>query len=139
MRRRAVSLAALAALALSGCLGGDDEGGTAPPAKGAPKAVAELVTALDGATQRREWRRICRDLLSASARRRAGGRTCARLLRESAGDLSRPRIELVSITFRGRRRATARVRSRARGQTAIEDRLDLVRERGRYRIDALAG
>jgi hypothetical protein len=37
------------------------------------------------------------------------------------------------------RGATARVRTRARGQAPIEDRIELVRERGRFRVDALAG
>ncbi|HEY8771432.1 MAG TPA: hypothetical protein VIM03_12880 [Thermoleophilaceae bacterium] len=46
---------------------------------------------------------------------------------------------MVHITLRSRGRAAVRVRSRARGQPALEDVIELKRERGAYRVDSLAG
>jgi hypothetical protein len=131
----AAPIAIACLLALAGCdLGGDDE---APPARGAPREVAAVVRALESATRAHDWGRICSDLLTASARRRAGGRDCARLMRSSAGDLRRPRVQLVGIALR-EGGASVRVRTRASGQRPLTETLRLVRERGRYRIDALA-
>jgi hypothetical protein len=136
---RAVKRAAilgLGVLAGAGCsLGGDEE---PRPATGAPREVAEVVRALERATVRRDWATICDDLFTAPARRRAGGRDCARLLAESGEDVLRPRIEVVRIELEGDT-ARARVRTRARGQQPLEDTLLLRRVAGEYRIEALAG
>ena len=118
----------LVALALAGCsLGGGDE--DPRPVRGAPRQVARVVTELDAATRKGEYRRICNELFTASARRRAGGKDCASLLRN-------PSIELVSIRVNPRQ-AVARVRTRATGQAPIVDQLVLRREGGGYRIEAL--
>jgi hypothetical protein len=101
--------------------------------------VAATIQALDEATQKRDYRRICDDLFTAAARRRAGGGDCARLLRSAAQDVRRPRIQIVAIRVEGDR-ATVRVRSSAANQRPLVDEVELVRaERGRYRIAALAG
>lgn len=139
MRRVGRSLARAApllCLLLASCsLGGDDP----PPAPvaGAPRDVARVVAELDAATRRGQFRRICAELFTSAARRRAGGRDCASLLRSTAGGLRNPRVELVSIRVTVRE-ALARVRTRAAGQAAIEDVLVLRHEGGRYRIEALA-
>jgi hypothetical protein len=133
---RAALTASVAVLGLAGCsLGAHEE---PKAARGAPKQVAALVSTLDRATRGRDYRTICDELLTSSARRRAGGRDCARLLRSTARDVRRPRIELLAIEVSGPR-ARARVRTRAAGQPPFVDTLRLVRERGRYRIDALTG
>jgi hypothetical protein len=125
------------ALALGSCsLGGDEEG--AEPVTGSPKQVARVVQELDGAIRAGDWRAVCEDLFSSGARRRAGGRDCPRLLRSTAGDVRRPRIELLAIQIEGAR-ATVEVRTRAAGQPPLEDSLELVRERGAYRVHSLAG
>jgi hypothetical protein len=132
---RPLRAAPLVALALTGCSlgGGDDD---AQPVKGAPRDVARVVNELDSATRKGEYRRICEELFTASARRRAGGKDCASLLRSTARELRDPSIELISIRVT-RRQAVARVRTQAAGQSPIVDQLVLRRERGGYRIEAL--
>ena len=133
--KRAVILG-LGLLAGAGCsLGRDEE---PRPATGAPREVAGVVHALETATSRRDWRTICDDLFTAAARRRAGGRGCARLLAESGEEVLRPHIQLLKIELDGNA-ARARVRTRARGQGPLEDTLLLRRVRGEYRIEALEG
>jgi hypothetical protein len=128
-------LAAL--LALSGCsLGADDEKGKTEPANGAPKQVAATVRALERAVRAKDWRTVCERLFTPAARERAGGRDCVRLVRSSAGDLRRARIELVGIEV-GKAGAEARVRTQARGQAPLTDTLTLKRAGGRYRIESL--
>jgi hypothetical protein len=124
------------AIALSGCSLGADEETQTDPVRGAPKAIAATVEALEGATRRGEWRAICEDLFTPAARRRAGGDECPKLVRSSAGDVRRPRIELVSLKLK-RRRAEARVRTRARGQRPLTDVIELRRVRGGWRIESL--
>ena len=125
----------VAAVVLTGCLpGSDDE----PKAiKGAPKEVADVIARLERATQRRQFAVLCDQLFTASARARAGGKDCVALLRETAKDVRKARIRLLDVRIDGKR-ATARVRTTAEGQTAVEETIDLVRDRGRYRISALA-
>jgi hypothetical protein len=121
-------------LAGSGCsLDSDEE---PAPARGAPKEVARVVSALEAATRRRDYATICSELFTAAARRRAGGRDCPRLLEDSGREVRRPRIEVLAIELE---RGRARVRTVARGQPALMDTLLLVRERGRYRVEALGG
>src|SRR4051794_9076900 len=130
-------MAGIALLSLSGCsLGADEEKGSTEPAHGAPKQVATAVQALESAIRDRDWGAICDDLFTPAARRRAGGRDCARLVRSSAGDLRRPTIELLAIDLK-RGVALARVRTRARGQAPLTDTITLRRSDGRYRIDSL--
>ena len=127
--------APLVALALAGCSlgGGDDE---PQPVKGAPRDVARLVSDLNLATRKGEYRRICEQLFTSSARRRAGGKDCPSLLRSTARGLRNPSIELVSIRVTPKQ-ALARVRTRAAGQAPIVDQLVMRREGGVYRIEAL--
>ena len=132
---RTLRAAPLVALALAGCSlgGGDDE---PQPVKGAPRDVARLVSDLNLATRKGEYRRICEQLFTSSARRRAGGKDCPSLLRSTARGLRNPSIELVSIRVTPKQ-ALARVRTRAAGQAPIVDQLVMRREGGVYRIEAL--
>ena len=125
----------VAAVALTGCLPGSDD--EPKPIKGAPKEVADVIARLERATQRRQFAVLCDQLFTASARARAGGKDCVALLRETAKDVRQARIRLLDVRINGRR-ATARVRTTAEGQTAVEETIDLVRQRGRYRISALS-
>ena len=128
-------VALLAAVAITGCAPGSDDG--PKPIKGAPKDVADVIARLERATQQRQFGVLCDELFTRSARARAGGKGCVALLRETAKDVRRARIRLLDVRINGNR-ATARVRTTAEGQTAVEESIDLVRERGRYRISALA-
>lgn len=129
--------ALLALAALAGCSGGGGEADP-PPAKGAPKAVAAAIDRLERAAQRRDFAGICRDLLAADARERAGGGDCAQLLRSTAGDVRQPQIRVLSIEIEGDR-ADVRVISRAEGQSPVQETIQLVREGDEYRIAALEG
>ena len=121
--------------ATNGCsLGGDEE---PEPATGATREIGQVVAALERATASRDFRTICDDLFTRGARRRAGGRDCARLVRESARDVRRPRIEVRGIEIE-RGRARVRVRTRAEGQRPLADVIELRREGGEYRVDSLA-
>ena len=125
----------LLAFAVVGCSigGGEDD---PQPVKGAPRDVSRVVTELDVATRKGQYGRICDELFTASARRRAGGKECASLLGATARELRNPSIELISIRVTSKQ-AVARVRTRASGQAPIVDQLVLRREGGAYRIEAL--
>jgi hypothetical protein len=125
----------LALAGLPGCSFGDDD--QPEPAAGAVRAVGETVERLERAIARGDWREVCDDLFTASARRRAGGDACRRLLRSDAEGLRRPRLKILEIEIEGRR-AAARVRSSARGQQALTDVIELRRQGGGYRVEALA-
>ena len=121
---------------LLGSFGGSDS--KPEPISGAPKEVANVVARLELVTRRKEFAVLCDELFTRSARTRAGGGDCVELLRSTAKDVRRARIRLLDVQIAGDR-ARAKVRTTAEGQTAVEETLELERERGRYRISALAG
>jgi len=120
---------------LAGCLGADEE---PRPAAGAPRAIAEVVQRLERATADRDFAVVCRDLFTAAARERAGGRDCVRLTRSAAAGVERPSIDLVGIELHGAS-ARVRVRTRATREAALSEVLLLRREHGEWRVDALGG
>ena len=134
------AVAALAGVLLVAMLvGGSRDSDEDPePITGRSKQVADVVTRLERATRGRRFDVVCEDLFTRAARTRAGGRNCVRLLRSTAKDVRRPRIRLLSVRIDGNR-AEARVRTLAEGQTAVEETIDFLRERGRYRIASLGG
>jgi hypothetical protein len=119
----------------AGCFGGGDG---VRPAGEAEKAVAATVRQLERATARHDYVAICGDLLTASARRRAGGPDCVSLTRSAAAGVERPRIRMESIQIEGNK-ARVTVRTSATGQGEAGDALLLRRERGRWRVDSLGG
>ena len=124
---------ALAAL-LPGCLGAAEE---TREARGAPRAIAEAVQRLERATARGDFATVCDELFTAAARERAGGEDCERLTRSAAEDIERPRIVVRAIDVEGER-ASVEVTTRAAGQAAVPEVLELRRERGDWRVEALA-
>jgi ketosteroid isomerase-like protein len=118
------------AVLLTGCLGG---GSGDDPSR---EAIAATIQRLERATARQDFAAICNNLLTPSARRRAGGPDCARLTRAAAADVRRPRLELKDVSLDG---ATAHVTvlTRAEGQAQLSERLVLRRERAGWRIDSL--
>ena len=133
--KRALSLLAAAAV-FAGCDSGESDGD--PEAiKGAPKQVAAAVSALDAATRAGRYGEICNELLTRSARARAGGKDCAVLLRSATEEVRDPRVRLLSIRVKGDT-AEARVRSRSAGERAVDETIAFRRERGRYRISSLS-
>ena len=124
-------------LTLTGCsLGADEE---PQRASGAPAEIAVVVQRLERATAERDWKSVCAELLTAAARRRAGGTDCARLLGEAAADVHRPEIEISGIRVRKGGRASVDVRTRAAGQAAVSGVLELRDENGEWRVEALSG
>jgi hypothetical protein len=122
------------AVILAGCLGGDDE---PRPASGAPKEIAEVVERLERAVAEGDYATVCEDLFTAAARERAGGEDCERQTGEAAEEIARPRIDVEAIEVRGDR-ARVRVTTRATGQAEVPDALELRREEGEWRVEALA-
>ena len=118
---------------LTGCLGADEE---AAPARGAARDIAGVVDRLERATAGRDFGTICEELFTAAARERAGGQDCERLTRSAAEGVARPRIEMKAMHVRA---DTARVEltTRAAGQAEVPSVLELRRERGEWRVDAL--
>ena len=95
-----------------------------------------MVADLEARARLARYDSICDELLTRAARARAGGEDCESLLRSAMRDVRRPDIRLLSIRVRGRR-ATARVRSRSAGQRPADETIELRREGGTYRIEAL--
>ena len=118
---------------LAGCLGADEE---AMPAGGVARDVAGVVERLEKATAGRDFGTVCDELFTAAARERAGGDDCERLTRSAAEGIRRPSIEIEAIEIRADR-ATVEVTTRAAGQAEVPDALELRRERGDWRVEAL--
>ena len=124
-------------LTLAGCsLGADEE---PPQAAGPPAEIAALVQRLERATAGGDWATICSDIFTEAARERAGGPDCARLLRTAAAGVRRPSIEVRAIQVRDGGRARVEIRTSAEGQETVPDELELRREDGEWRVEALAG
>jgi hypothetical protein len=119
---------------LAGCLGGDDE---ALPAGAAARSIAAVVERLERATAQGDYATVCDELFTAAARERAGGRDCERLTRSAAEGIARPRIEVEAMEIEAGR-ARVEIVTRAEGQAAVADVLELRREDGGWRVEALA-
>lgn len=140
VRRRilgAVGLIAIVVIAWAVALGGIGDSDSDPkPATGPAKQVADVVGRLELATRHARFDVVCNELFTRAARTRAGGNDCVTLLRSTAKDVHRPRIRLLGVRLSGNR-AEATVRTRAEGQAAVEETIDLLVEGGRYRIASL--
>jgi hypothetical protein len=118
---------------LTGCLGADEE---PVPAAGPARDVAGVVERLEKATADRAFGTVCDELFTAAARERAGGEDCERLTRSAAEGIARPRIEIETIELRGDA-ARVEIKTRAAGQAVVPDVLELRREGGEWRVEAL--
>jgi hypothetical protein len=123
-----------AAAFLTGCLGADEE---AEPARGAARDIAGVVERLERATAGGDFATVCEELFTAAARERAGGEDCERLTRSAAEGIARPEIEMESIHIQADA-ARVEVTTRAAGQAEVPSVLELRRERGEWRVEALA-
>jgi hypothetical protein len=118
---------------LAGCLGADEE---PVPAGGAARQVAGVVERLERATADGAFGTVCDELFTAAARERAGGDDCERLTRSAAEGIARPRIQIESMELRGDL-ARVEITTRAAGQAEVRDVLELRREQGVWRVEAL--
>jgi hypothetical protein len=119
----------------SGCLGGDEE---TQPAGGAPREIAEVVQRLEQGVAERDFATVCEDVFTAAARERAGGEDCEAEIRSDAGDLARPSLEMRAIEVKADS-ARVEVTTRASGQPELPEVLELRREDGEWRVEALGG
>jgi hypothetical protein len=128
-------MAVAAVLAPIGCsIGADEE---PQPVTGVPKEIAAAVEQLERAVARRDWATICTELLTETARQRAGGGECVSQTRSAAEDVLRPSIQIEQIAVRGDR-AAVRVSTTAEGQARVTDTLELRRIGGRWLVEALS-
>jgi hypothetical protein len=119
----------------TGCLGADEE---PAPAAGPARDIARVVERLERATAAGDFETVCDDLFTAAARERAGGEECERLTRSAGQGIARPRIEIERIDIRADQ-ARVEVLTRAAGQAEVPAELELRRERGEWRVEALGG
>lgn len=105
---------------------------------GAVNEIATVVSELGRATASHDFAAVCDDLLTSAARERAGGNACVRNLRARTAGVRRPRIVLRRVNLR-ERSASARVVARAAGEDARREVLELRREDGEWRIEAVRG
>jgi hypothetical protein len=126
-------MAMAAMLAPAGCSTGDDE---PEVAAGAPREIAAAVERLERAIKREDFATVCNELFTDGARERAGGDDCVTQVRSAAEGLRRPSVELREIRVEGER-ATVMVATTASGQARVGDELELRREEGSWRIEAL--
>lgn len=127
----AAALAASLVLVAAGC--GESPGRETASVDGIEQTLADLEEALS----ERDSARICDQIFSPEARRRAGGEECRRRLARTTSGLDEPSLELVSVTL-GRDGAIARVRAEAGGQAPAIDSMRFVAVEGAYRVDSLS-
>jgi hypothetical protein len=94
------------------------------------------VERLERATAAGDYEAVCERLFTAAARERAGGADCERLTRSAAEGIAQPRIEMESIHIRAQT-ARVEVTTRAAGQAEVPSVLELRREEGEWRVEAL--
>lgn len=133
---RATTAAALVAVVLAGCGGGETP--KPKPIEGPAKEVAATIQAFERATAQGDFATVCRDLFSAAVRERAGGARCVSMLRRTAADVRGPRIRIRRITVADGK-ATVDVTTSTRDQAPAADSIELVRVDGRWRISELSG
>lgn len=99
------------------------------------KLVRSALTSYGDASNRKDYQKLCDDLLAASYVRRtaSSGLPCEVALRTALEDVRNPKLEVLSVKVDGDR-ATARVRGSAAGQVPGEADYTLVREDGSWRI-----
>ena len=102
--------------------------------------VRATLDAFAQATARRDWRRICDEVLARRLldRLRAAGVGCEVALSTGLEGVRQPRLEIGAVTVRGDA-ASARVRTRAANQNESTDTVELAREGEGWRIVALGG
>lgn len=127
-------MAVAAMLAPIGCsVGGDDE---PRPVTGPAKEVAAAVERFEQAVAQRDFKTICDELFTASARQRAGGDDCVAQTTTAVEGLSRPRLQIEEIQVSGDS-ASVEVTTQAAGQARVTDSLQLRQAGGRWLVEAV--
>lgn len=128
-RVRLGTLIAFATLALLAGCGGD---------AASEKEVRGVVTAFGEASAKKDYQRICDDLLARSLVDNVEqyGLPCEIALKEGLGTVQAPRLTIGAVTVQGDR-ASARVKTTAKSQFSSTDTLKLRRVDDQWRIAAL--
>ena len=127
-------MAVVAMLAPAGCsLGGDDE---PRPVTGPAKEVAAAVERFEQAVARRDFKTICDELFTATARQRAGGDECVAQTSSAVEGLGRPRLQVEEIRVNDDS-AVVSVATEASGQARVTDSLELRKTDGRWLVEAV--
>jgi hypothetical protein len=137
MRRPAGTAAGglLCVVALAGC---GSHAVRSPQAE--QQQVRGTITRFVQASAAGDYQSLCRSLLSGElvAKIRSVGVPCELAVRTGLDDVTHPKLKIGSVYVKGDR-ASVMVRSWAKGQKASTDVLELVRERGSWRVASLAG
>jgi hypothetical protein len=127
-------MAVVAMLAPVGCsLGGDDE---PQPVSGPAKEVAAAVERFEQAVARRDFKTICNQLFTATARQRAGGDDCVAQTSTAVEGLRRPRLQIEEIRV-SHDTAAVKVATEASGQARVIDSMELRKTGGRWLVEAV--
>jgi len=127
-------MAVAAMLAPVGCsVGGDDE---PKPVSGPAKEVAAAVEQFEHAVARRDFKTICDELFTSTARQRAGGDECVTQTSSAAEGLRRPRLQIEEIRVSDDS-ASVKVATEAAGQARVTDSLELRKTDGRWLVEAV--
>jgi hypothetical protein len=127
-------MAVVAMLAPVGCsLGGDDE---PQPVSGPAKEVAAAVERFEQAVARRDFKTICNELFTATARHRAGGDDCVAQTSSAVEGLRRPRLQIEEIRVSDDT-AAVKVATEASGQARVIDSMELRKTDGRWLVEAV--
>ena len=133
MRSGSLALTALAAFATlasaAGCGGASDE-----------RRVRDALARYERAVSRHDYADLCRNVLASQLLGRLSrvGIPCEQALRIGLGGVRRPTLEILRVKVNGSS-ALALVRSGAARQATSTDTVQLVREKGSWRLSALAG
>ena len=127
-------MAVVALLAPVGCsLGGDDE---PQSVSGPAKEVAAAVERFEQAVARRDFKTICNQLFTATARQRAGGDDCVAQTSTAVEGLRRPRLQIEEIRV-SHDTAAVKVATEASGQARVIDSMELRKTDGRWLVEAV--
>jgi hypothetical protein len=125
--------AGVAAALLSGGELGEGDSDEPQAISGAPKQVTDTILQFQSALADGDFETICTELFTAEARAAAGGERCPSVLQDTAMDIKRPKVSIVSVSIQGQQ-ATATVRASTNGGPPVTDQIRLAKQKGRYRI-----
>ncbi|MGH3100815.1 MAG: nuclear transport factor 2 family protein, partial [Thermoleophilia bacterium] len=103
---------------------------------GPAKEVVAAVERFEQAVAQRDFKTICDELFTATARQRAGGDDCVAQTSSAVEGLRRPRLQIEEIRVTDDS-AVVRVATEASGQARVTDSLELRKTDGRWLVEAV--
>jgi hypothetical protein len=131
MRRLVIVICVAATAGMGGC------GGRTPSDE---EQVRDVLATFARSVEKRDFQRLCEDVFAPKLLTglRSIGLPCEVALRNSFGEVQDPRLTVGRVSITGDK-ATAEVRTSARGQSPSSDTLELARVDGSWKVSALAG